>query len=37
VANEINFFKNIGIIGGLITLYTAGAGKYSVDARLGLP
>ncbi len=32
----INFYKNISIIGGLIALYVAGAGKYSVDAKLNL-
>jgi putative oxidoreductase len=34
-ANAINFYKNISIIGGLLLLYVTGAGKYSVDARLG--
>lgn len=29
---EINFYKNISIIGGLLVLYVAGAGKYSLDA-----
>lgn len=33
--NEINFYKNISIIGGLIALYVAGAGRYSIDALLG--
>jgi putative oxidoreductase len=33
---EINFFKNISIIGGLFLLYLTGAGRYSIDARLGL-
>ncbi|OYV35444.1 MAG: hypothetical protein B7Z80_18370 [Rhodospirillales bacterium 20-64-7] len=33
---EINFFKNISIIGGFLLLYLTGAGKYSVDARIGL-
>ena len=33
--NAINFYKNISIIGGLILLYVTGAGRYSVDARLG--
>lgn len=36
VEAEINFYKNIGIIGGLFLLYVTGAGKYSADARLGL-
>jgi putative oxidoreductase len=34
---EINFFKNISIIGGLILLYLTGAGRYSIDAKIGLP
>ena len=34
-ANAINFYKNISIIGGLVLLYVTGAGRYSVDARLG--
>jgi putative oxidoreductase len=34
-ANAINFYKNISIIGGFLLLYVIGAGKYSVDARLG--
>jgi putative oxidoreductase len=33
--NEINFYKNISIIGGLLALYVAGPGKYAIDARLG--
>ena len=33
---EINFFKNISIIGGLFLLYVTGAGRYSIDARRGL-
>jgi putative oxidoreductase len=32
--NEINFFKNISIIGGLLLLYLTGAGAYSIDASL---
>lgn len=32
--NKINFYKNISIIGGLLILYLAGAGKYSLDAML---
>jgi len=32
-ANAINFYKNIGLIGGFLLLYATGAGKYSVDAR----
>ena len=34
-ANEINFFKNVSIIGGLLVLYVAGPGRYSIDARRG--
>lgn len=33
---EINFFKNISIISGLLLLYLTGAGKYSVDDKMGL-
>ena len=29
--NEINFFKNISIIGGLLALYVTGAGRYAID------
>jgi putative oxidoreductase len=32
--NEINFYKNISIIGGLVLLAVTGAGRYSVDARI---
>jgi len=35
-ANMINFYKNVSIIGGFFLLYGAGAGRYSIDARLGL-
>jgi putative oxidoreductase len=31
VANVINFYKNISIIGGLLLLCVTGPGKYSVD------
>ncbi len=34
-ANATNFYKNISIIGGFLLLYVTGAGRYSVDARLG--
>jgi len=34
-ANAINFYKNLSIIGGFLLLYVTGAGRYSVDARLG--
>lgn len=30
--NKINFYKNISIIGGLMVLYVAGGGRYSIDA-----
>jgi putative oxidoreductase len=32
----INFYKNVSIIGGFLLLYATGAGKYSLDARIGL-
>lgn len=32
--NEINFYKNISIMGGFLLLYVTGAGKYSVDVIL---
>jgi putative oxidoreductase len=35
-ANMTNFYKNISIIGGFLLLYVTGAGKYSIDAKLGL-
>lgn len=35
-ANSINFYKNLSIVGGFLLLYITGAGKYSIDARLGL-
>ena len=36
MANEINFFKNLAIVGGLLLLYVTGAGRYSVDRQFGL-
>ncbi len=30
-ANKINFFKNLAIAGGLLFIYVAGPGRYSVD------
>ena len=30
--NEINFYKNISIIGGLLVLYVTGAGRYAIDS-----
>lgn len=34
LANEINFFKNLSITGGLLLLYVTGAGRWSFDAKL---
>jgi putative oxidoreductase len=31
-----SFYKNLSIIGGFLLLYVTGAGKYSIDAVLGL-
>lgn len=36
VAAEINFYKNISIIGGLLLLYLTGAGKYAVGSWIKL-
>jgi putative oxidoreductase len=36
VGAEINFFKNISIIGGLLLLYLTGAGRYSIDNKMNL-
>jgi putative oxidoreductase len=36
-ANEINFYKNISIVGGFLLLCVTGAGKYSIDARFARP
>ena len=30
------FYKNLSIIGGFLLLFVTGAGKYSVDALLGV-
>ena len=30
--NEINFYKNISIIGGLLALYVTGGGRYAIDS-----
>lgn len=35
MGNEINFYKNVGIIGGFLLLYITGPGRYSIDALLG--
>jgi putative oxidoreductase len=32
---QLMFFKNIGLIGGLLTLAAWGAGKLSLDAKQG--
>lgn len=32
--NEINFYKNISIMGGFLLLYVTGAGQVSIDAWL---
>ncbi|MCA4825325.1 DoxX family protein [Serratia sp. JUb9] len=34
MGNEINFFKNVSIIGGLLLLAVTGAGRYSLDHKL---
>jgi uncharacterized membrane protein YphA (DoxX/SURF4 family) len=31
-----SFYKNLSIMGGFLLLYTAGAGKYSIDALCGI-
>jgi putative oxidoreductase len=36
LVNMTNFYKNISIMGGFLLLYVTGAGKYSIDAKLGL-
>ncbi len=33
MAAEINFYKNISIIGGLLLLSVTGAGRYAIDKR----
>jgi putative oxidoreductase len=33
MANMINFYKNVSIVGGLLLLAATGAGKYSIDRR----
>jgi putative oxidoreductase len=36
VDNMESFYKNLSVMGGFLLLYTTGAGKYSIDAILGL-
>ena len=36
VASMDGFYKNLSIIGGLLLLYVAGAGKYSIDVLCGI-
>jgi putative oxidoreductase len=36
VEAEINFFKNLSIISGLLLLFLTGAGRFSLDGKLGL-
>ena len=36
VENMESFYKNLSIMGGFLLLYITGAGKYSIDAILGL-
>lgn len=31
--NEINFYKNVSIMGGFFLLYVTGPGRYSIDAQ----
>jgi putative oxidoreductase len=35
VAQRTNFWKNVAIIGGLLFMFLAGAGRYSVDGMRG--
>jgi putative oxidoreductase len=35
-AGEINFFKNMSIMGGLVLLYLTGAGRYSIDNKMNM-
>jgi putative oxidoreductase len=36
VEAEINFFKNVSIMAGLLLLYLTGPGRYSLDAKIQL-
>jgi putative oxidoreductase len=35
-ANEINFYKNVSIVGGFLLLFITGGGKYSLDRYLAI-
>jgi len=32
-ANQVNFYKNLAIMGGLLLIFAHGPGRYSLDAR----
>ena len=32
-ANQVNFYKNLAIVGGLLLIFAHGPGRYSLDAR----
>jgi putative oxidoreductase len=32
--NQVNFYKNLAIIGGLLLIYVHGPGRFSLDNRL---
>ena len=34
VGNQVNFYKNLAIIGGLLLIYVHGPGRFSLDNRL---
>ena len=34
IGNQVNFYKNLVIIGALLMLYIYGPGRYSVDGRM---
>jgi putative oxidoreductase len=36
IDNMDGFYKNLGIMGGFLLLYTTGPGKYSIDALFGI-
>jgi putative oxidoreductase len=37
VLQHTNFWKNVTIIGGLLFMFLAGAGRYSMDGAIGKP